>query len=400
MLEHKPKKLSPIGHWLATAVVVSALFGIASFSHAAENDDPIRFALTSPLSPPGDVQSGEAIQKAAEVWVDHVNDEGGILGRPVRIKAFDTEGKPAIGTQVARRAIVDYGASAIVGAWASSVVLAEMRIAHRYDVPLLVFYSWADKITGMNYPEVFRIGPYNSQIAGSMLDFIKHQDYERVALLAENTAYGAGFAEKFQNAAKGSGIELKVVVYPARANDLTAELSKIKQFNPDALIIEAVYPAKNLAIKQAQEVGLDAQIIAGWDWPTLPGFWPAVGKAGEGIIYASFKGSDESLTSVGKQFRAAYRDRYGEDPAIFQYFFIDTLNAVRAAIKKSGTGKPAKLVQTLPTVSFKGTTGHIEFAHNKGTVHFNQWDDVGMYFNKLAEVGQKANNAKLIYTTH
>lgn len=394
------KTIRPIRRWAAVVIGVLALSVILGPVQATEEGAPIRFALTTPLSPPGDVRSGQAIQRAAQVWLEHIHSTGGINGRPVKIKTFDTAGKPSVGVQVARRAIVNYGASALVGVWASSVALAEARIAHRYNVPMLTFFSWSDKVTAKNYPQVFRIGPFNTQIAAGMLQFVKHKGYDRVALLAEDTAYGAGFAERFKEAIKGSGIELKTVVYPARAKDLTAELSEIKQFNPDALIIEAVYAAKNLVIEQAAQLGIDAQIIAGWDWPTLPGFWDTVGKAGKGIIYASFNPPHQKLTPVGKRFLSRYREAYGQKPAGFLYFFIDTLNALKVAIQKADTAKPAKLVKVLPTISFMGTTGHVEFSHKKGTVYFNSWTDVRMYFKKLTEVGQAGKDAKLIYTAH
>lgn len=389
--------------WPATAMAMAGgmLLATAALPQAARAaSKPIVLGMTTPLSEPGDARSGHAIQKAVNLWADQVNQAGGILGRKVEIKAFDTQGKPAVGAQAARRAIINAHVSAIVGDWSSSVTLAEMRMARRYNTPLLAFYSWNDKVTGLNYPQVFRIGPYNSLIARDMVPFVKHQGYKRVALLAEDTAYGAGFAKAFTRDVKGTGVKLDVVKFPPQAQDLTAQLSKIKQFKPDAMIIETVYAASNLAIKQAREVGLNTQIIAGWDWPTLSDFWPTVGKSGVGVIYASFKGPDSQLTAVGKRFEKAYEKRYKQSPAIFQYFLYDTLNAVKAAIIKAGSAKPAALVKTLPTVSFEGTTGHITFAHKKGTVDFNQWGHVSMFFKQMTKQGQSGAQAKLVYSTH
>lgn len=377
------------------ALLASALLP----AHAAFAADPIVLGLTTPLSQPGDARSGQAIKKAADLWADQVNEAGGIDGRQVEIKPYDTQGKAATGTEVARRAIVDGGASALVGLWSSSVALAEMRIAKQYNVPALTFYSWNDQVTELNYPQVFRIGPYNSLIAREMVPFIEDQGYQRVAVLAEDTAYGAGFAKAFKKALEGSDVTLEVVTFPAEAQDLTAQLSRIKQFEPDALIVETVYAASNLSIKQAREVGLDTQIIAGWDWPTLSDFWPTVGAAGEGVIYASFEGPESQLTEVGKAFSAAYQERYDETPAIFQLFFVDTLNAVKTAIEDAGSAEPAQLVEALPKVSFAGTTGHITFTREEGTVSFNQWEEISMFFKQLTEQGQSGSEARLVFST-
>lgn len=376
--------------------------GMVGQTYAASSDQkPIVFALTTPLSQPGDARSGQAIQKIGNLWVERVNKSGGILGRQVELKAYDTQGKAATGAEVARRAIVQDKASALVGLWSSSVALAEIRVAHRYDVPAMAFYSWDDKVTELNYPQVFRIGPYNSLIARNMKLFVEHQGYKRVAVLAEDTAYGAGFAKLFKKALKGSDIDLDVTTFPAEAQDLTAQLSKIKQFKPDALIIETVYAASNLSIKQAREVGLKTQIVAGWDWPTLSDFWPTVGDAGEGVIYASFKAPDSKLTETGKALKKAYETKYdGETPAIFQYLFVDTLQALKTAIEASGSSDPKKLVEALPNVKFEGTTGEISFTRKKGTVDFNQWDKVSMFFKQLTKKGQTGDQARLVYSSN
>src|SRR5699024_9987639 len=211
--------------------------------------------------------------------------------------------------------------------------------------------------------------------------------------------YGAGFAEAFEKAAADTGLDLNIIVYPTEAQDLTAELAKVKDFDPDVLIIDAVYAAKNLAIKQARVTGLDVQIIAGWDWPTLSDVWPTVGEAGEGIIYASFTGrGEQGLTDIRKKFKESYIEEYDHSPTIFQYFFIDTLNALKHAVEETDSTDAEDLVDALPSLEFPGTTGDIVFTRDEGTVRYNQWDSVKMYFKKLHEIDDTGDDAEVVYS--
>lgn len=381
----------------------SALALVATLGAASAQDwtsGPITLGLVTPLSEPGDARSGEAIRKTAEVWVKTVNAAGGISKRPVELAVYDDAGKVEVGAQAVERAITEKHASAIVGMWSSSVVLAQMEVAKRYDVPLLTFYSWADDVTGKNYPQVFRIGPYNSKIAEQTAQFVKARGYKNVVMLAEDTAYGLGFAKAFEQAVKAlPGVKSTTVQFQAQTQDLTPVMSKIAAMAPDAVIVQTVFAATNLSIKQGREVGLTADIVAGWDWPLLPDFWSTVAEAGEGVIYPTFNDPSLKVSSTGQSFVSAYKAAYGSEPAIFQYYLWDNLNAVKAAIEKAGTADPAKLVATLPSVSFEGTIAPISFKEQKGTVNFNQWDEFAMFFKQLPKQGDGEAQARLLFSS-
>jgi hypothetical protein len=44
----------------------------------------------------------------------------------------------------------------------------------------------------------------------------------------------------------------------------------------------------------------------------------------------------------------------------------------------------------------EGTLGHITLSNEPGTVHFNQWDGVTVYFDQASKKGATDANAKLI----
>lgn len=374
---------------------MTALTLMPSLGFAA---DDITLGLVSPLSEPGDARSGEAIKKTADLWVKLTNEAGGIGGKQVKLAVYDDQGKVEVGASAMERAITEANASAILGVWSSSVTLAQMEVAKGYNVPLLAFYSWSDDITAKNYPQVFRIGPYNSQIAAQMVPFVKERDYKKVVVLAEDTAYGLGFAKAFEDAVKAlPDVSLEVVQFQAQTQDLTAHMSKVAASQPDVVIVQTVFAATNLSIKQGREVGLKADIITGWDWPLLPDFWETVGDAGVGVIYPTFSDPSMTVTANGKAFIDAYKTAYGNEPAIFQYYLWDNFNAVKAAIEKSGSSEPAKLVEALPDIKFEGTIGPVFFRNEAGTVNFHQWDKFAMFFKKLNKVGDGEAKAELIH---
>lgn len=384
-----------------------ALFGAALLAAAsvtlpalAQTTGPVTLGLVSPLSEPGDARSGDAIKKTADLWIKETNAAGGVKGRQFKLAVYDDQGKVEVGAAGVERAINEAKASAILGVWSSSVTLAQMEVAKRYNVPLMAFYSWSDDVTGKNYPQVFRIGPYNGKIAAQMGSFIENKGYKKVVVLAEDTAYGLGFAKSFEARMKKSpGVTLEVVQFQAQTQDLSAQMSKIAAMKPDVVVVQAVFAATNLSIKQGREVGMKADIVAGWDWPALPDYWDAVGDAGVGVMYPAFSDPSLKTSAEGKRFIAAYNKAYGSDPAIFQYYLWDNFNAVKAAIEKSGSSDPAVLVKTLPGVKFQGTIAEITFSHEPGTVSFNQWDSFAMFVKRLKNKGDNDSRAEVVYTS-
>lgn len=377
------------------AMLLGAALALPGVASAA---DPIRLGLVSPLSEPGDARSGAAIKRTADLWVKITNEAGGIDGTPVELAVYDDQGRVEVGASAVERAITEAGVAAILGIWSSSVALAQIEVAHRYNVPILAFYSWTDDLTGKNYPQVFRIGPYNTRIAAQMAPFVQSQGYGKVVVLAEDTAYGIGFADAFRDAmASVDGVDLEVVQFQAQTQDLAAQMSRIAAMRPDVVIVQAVFAATNLSIKQGREVGLQSEIVTGWDWPLLPDFWDTVGEAGVGVIYPTFSDPSLTVTPTGQAFVEAYKAEYGAEPAIFQYYLWDNFNAVKAAIEASGSADPAVLVETLPNVVFEGTIGEISFAQEAGTLNFNQWDRFAMFFKRLNAVGDGEAEAELVH---
>ena len=61
-----------------------------------------------------------------------------------------------------------------------------------------------------------------------------------------------------------------------------------------------------------------------------------------------------------------------------------------------GSVAPADVIPTLPRIDMQGTMGHIKLSNKPGTVHFNQWDGVTVYFDRATKKGATDSNAKVI----
>ncbi len=378
-------------------IVVLSIFVLPFGAVAAET---IKLGLVTPLST-GDYRSGKINVQTVELAVEELNAKGGILGKKVELVIADDEGKPAAGVIAIKKMIATEKVSAVVGLWHSSVAVAQAKVAIQMQVPIMLHYSWTDDLTAGHSDYVYRVGPFNAQIAQLALPYIE-KNFKTMAILYETNAFGTGFAEYLEKIAKAKGITVYSIGYPQEATDLKPQLLQLKAKSPkpELLVIAAVYEATNLIPKQAYEIGLapEMQILASWDWPTYPAFHEILGDKGVGVTYATFESDKLQLFPLGKKFKKAYKAKYNMDPPVFALFLYDEVMILAETMERIKSSDPKDIAAALKDTKFKGTTGLITFEREEGPGPiWNQWMGHQLFINRLTAVEGSGYKREQIY---
>jgi branched-chain amino acid transport system substrate-binding protein len=394
----------------AILIVALAISGCAQKQVSQESqsgtDETIKLGVPTPLSAPGDYKSGEINVNTLKLAQEQVNSEGGVNGRKIELVIADDQGNVSKGVTLVQNMINKDKVSAILGVWHGSIAQAQVKVADKSKVPILLHYSWPDDITQLHSDYVFRVSPFNSEIAQLIGPFIKEKGFKNVVVTAEDSSYGTGFSKAMEKVGTESGFKVTTVIFPSDSTDLSPELLKLKQMpeQPDLLIVASVYQPMYLIPKQAGEVGLlpKTQIMAGWDYPSWSTeFWPTVGDAGKGILYPSFYAPQLTLTSLGTKFKEAYKAKYNEEPPIYAYYLYDEFMMLVDTMKKINSSDPQKIAEVLKDIKFEGTTGEISFQRDeqdKNSPIWNQWTGHQIFMMKLNNNGDMGDKAELIWS--
>jgi len=185
------------------------------------------FPLSGDLGDKG-VDSANGVRLAAE----EINRAGGIAalnGAKLEIVFADTRGKPGVGARETERLIKEEGVAAIIGTYQSSVTKPASKVAERLETPFIVSISIADIITERGFSYTFRIQPKARFYARDQVQFIKDLEklanypVSRVALLHENTDFGASSALAQKSVLRENGLEVVAdVAYRAEGDKLFA----------------------------------------------------------------------------------------------------------------------------------------------------------------------------------
>jgi len=362
--------------------------------------DTIKLGVVTPMST-GDFRSGKINVQTVELAVEQINAQGGVLGKKLEVVTADDEGKPVAGVIALKRMIAKEKISAVVGLWHSSVAVAQEKVATQMQVPMMLHYSWTDDLTAGHSDYVYRVGPFNAEIAQLALPYIE-KNYKNIAILYETNAFGSGFANYLEKIAKAKGLNVYSIGYPQEATDLKPQLLQLKAKSPkpELLVIAAVYEATNLIPKQALEIGLapEMEILCSWDWPTYPAFQEILGEKGVGVTYATFESDKLKLSPLGEKFKKAYKAKYDVDPPVFALFLYDEVMILADTMKRIKSSDPKDVAAGLKDTKFEGTTGLITFERKEGPGPvWNQWMGHQLFINKLTAVEGKSYKREQIY---
>jgi branched-chain amino acid transport system substrate-binding protein len=359
--------------WLLVLTVALSLLAIGP----AWSSDTIKVGVVGPRTG-GAAATGKAFEEGIQLATDYVNAKGGVLNKKLEIVFEDTAGAPDKAASGFERLATRDKVVMVLGESHSSAALAEIEVANRLKIPFMVVEAWADPITAKNYRYVFRAGPSNSGVVNDTIaKWVAAEQFKKVAIVAENTDWGLGIAALTEKAMDKAGVPYQTVTTERKSQDHYMELTKLKAFDPDAVLAFVYGTGLHYFVAQAGEVGLTpkAIILDGAGPPSLwPDFWPNVGEYGDLECFVSSMHEKVELTELATQFRKSYVEAFGKAPTDYKSrSMFDAILIAADAINRAGSVDAEKLVEALEKTDLTVTRGKVTFGTEKGGPEYHHW---------------------------
>ena len=335
-------------------IIIPFLFGVAN----SNDKNTITIGTLLPYSGVYTVL-GEEITNAMELAFEEEKD---LFGKKIKIIRGDTEVKPNIALQKARKLISSDKVDILVGPVSSSVALAIRDVVVQTKTPLIIPNAGANILTREKCSRfITRISFSNYQINAPMGTWVAKQGIETVFLLAPDYAAGKEMMTAFrENFEVGGGKILGEEYTPFRkTKDFGPYLARIKNSGAQALYVFYAGGEAINFIKQAHSFGLEKTMkITGAGWTTSPLFLPAQQDAALGFI-GSLNYVPSIDTIENNNFKKAYIDKHGRVPSEFAVQGYDTGKVIVEAIKSlSGdVSSKVELANAINNISVKGPRG-------------------------------------------
>lgn len=335
--------------------------GSASGGNTTGKDDKeikigVNLELSGAVSAYG-IQEKEGIELA----VKKINDDGGILGKKIKLVIKDNKSETGEAVSVAA-SLTNDGVVAIIGPATSGATKATIPNLTKAQVPAITPSGTDDAITVANETVqefIFRTC-YQDSFQGSILAKYASDNLEgkKAVIIGDNSSdYGKGLTKAFTDTFKGEIVANENFV--EKDKDFKATLTKIKDKEFDFIYIPGYYTEAGLIIKQAREMGI-TQPILGADGFSDPKLVEIAGAENVNEVYYTSHFSEnapatDKVEGFVKDFKAEYK---GKTPSSFNALAYDSVYMLKDAIEAAGEADSVKIKDELAKLKdFVGVTG-------------------------------------------
>ena len=361
------KQLSAL---LAAALCAGALAGCGANSNSTDAatsgaEDTVTLAVVSPVT--GDsAEYGIHFNVGAQMAADKINEAGGINGKQVVLKSFDSKNDAKEAAEVARLICQDKTILATIGDFSSTCCMATAPI---YEENKTVQISPSAGL--IDFP---RVGPYNFSTTGVQENdggFLMNRvinekmGAKSVAIVYTNNAYGLNMLSFMTQEAEADGVVITDTEAVASGEkDFTAIVSKMRQTEPEAVAIMGSYNEVANCVKQIRQVGWDVPVAISGSALTDQ----LVELLGDDVngIYSNIAFVASDNTPETKEFNEEFTKRANMPPSFHSISTYDTVMLVcDAAIKCGDNLNRETLKDAIQSYKgFDGLMGPFEFTED------------------------------------
>lgn len=349
---------------IPAAVAIAFALSTVVISHAGAQT--VKIGVNEPLTGPF-AASGTYVVNGAKIAADEINARGGVLGRKLELVIEDNKSNPTEAAAVAEKLITSDKVPVMMGAWGSSLTLAVMPKLLEYKVPLVVETSSSSKITTSGNPYVFRLSPPSTVEAEEFKAIAPRLNIRKADFLVINNDWGRGSAEDFGKVLKGLQIPVGIVeIMDQAAQDMTAQLAKIKATDSDTIMVTTAVEQLTLVLKQAAALGITKRIVTTGGSQNPDQLIEQARAAANGTLHlTTFAPWDPDKTpdpAATRYFIGEWKKRGFAFAGVTESFRgYDGIRAIAKGIEAAGKAEPDAIVAGLWKLEFMGLNGRVKF---------------------------------------
>ncbi|WNG44421.1 ABC transporter substrate-binding protein [Archangium minus] len=312
---------------------------------------------------------GVSARNGIAMAVQETNAAGGVKGKKLAVRVYDSQGRPEEAAQAATRLITQDKVAVILGEAASSNSMAMADKAQAAGVPMISPSSTNPAVTQKG-DYIFRvcfIDPFQGFVMAKFArDNLK---LNQVAVLQDNkSAYSVGLTDVFNRKfSEMGGTIVSTESYSKGDTDFRAQLTAIKKTKPQAIFVPGYYTDVGIIARQARELGLTVPMLGGDGWESDKLF-ELGGAAIEGSYYVNHYSVDNPDARV-QEFITKYKAAYGAVPDSVAALAYDAAQLAIDAMKRAPDVSGKAIRDALAsTKNFPGVAGTINLDENRDPV--------------------------------
>lgn len=307
-------------------------------------------------------------REAAFLAVKVLNEQGGIMGRPVELIEIDGKTDPAV-VGTAARQLIEQGAEIIIapcdfdiGAPASQAAQEAGMVGTSMCASSPLYGS--EVLGDMQ----FTASVWNNNMAAAAAEWAFNEQGWRTAAVVTDSAYeytqslGDLFKEHWETL---GGEIVSDDAYTAGDEDFSAQIGRIQDLDeePDVIYISGVNPELATILRQVRAAGIETPLMGGDTYDDVE-LWAALGPdLGNDLYFATHSWLGPEAGGNMEEFLALYEEEYGQPPAAgFTVMGWDVVMVYDQAIEAAGTTDGAAVADKMEELEFDLLSGHMDWS--------------------------------------
>ena len=348
---------------IATGLVLASALagcGLSGDEEPTGNADEIVIGVSLPLT--GDFsEPGKGVQRGYEAWAAHVNENGGLLGRPVRLTILDDQSSADRVASDYEKLINQDKVDLIFGPFSTRLVVPAAQVAKDYGFLFVEPAGAADEVFTKGFDNLFYAAPaiaddHYNLLAEHILAMPVDLRPATAAYAAMDDPFAQGTAYGLKDKLEAAGVRTVVnEVYPPNTTDFSSIAAKIADSDADMVVGGTQYQDAVNLIVALQQLDFQPELAAFSTAPTNPEFPAAIGAKTEGILSPTGYTTDAAYPA-NKAFVEFYTARTGGAPSEDEANAWTTGEVVAAAVMAADCADPSPECQQKLIDHLRGNT--------------------------------------------
>jgi branched-chain amino acid transport system substrate-binding protein len=354
------------GYRVAALAVFVLAFSLGCPGGVGEKD-VARFGavidLTGPLA-----AYGSSVRNGMDLAIEHLHADPE-FPYEIEVEVADSGGDPAAAARLTDE-LYGKGVLAVVAGVSSGETLACLPAADKHGRVLISPAASSPELSGKS-ENFYRLTPSDELEGAKLGNFVVETlELDGVVVFMADTAYGRGFAERFQAELERLGSQVQeTLVFPAGQSDFSQEVATLLELEAPAVLISGHWHETTAALKSLRSENYEGKVLTTSSFSTARAMAEA-GASAEGLIFAQSPYDVSSDQEPIRTFVDSYQARFGAVPDFYAAHGYDTMIVLGEALKKQG---PVALEL------WKGVVGLRSFPGVTGAIQFDEQGDVKKY---------------------
>jgi branched-chain amino acid transport system substrate-binding protein len=328
---------------------------------------PIKIGALFSVSGPASFL-GEPERNTAQMMVDEINKAGGIKGRKLELIVYDTQADATKAKMGVNKLIKDDKVVAIIGPSTTGESIAVIDDVEKAQIPLISCAAGI-KITDPVKKWVFKTAQNDVLAVSRIYTYMKEQKISKVAIITVSDGFGASGREQLKLKADEFGMQIiSDETYGPKDVDMTAQLTKIRGSEAQAIICWGTNPGPAVVARNAKQLGIKVPLFMSHGVSSKR-FIELAEDGAEGIILPSGRvivadqlPNNDSQKKALLSYVNNYRKHFNVEGDHFGGHAWDAIMLLKSAIERSGSTPAAIRNQLEKTKKFAGIGGIFNYS--------------------------------------